>query len=220
MENLTKNIAEKISCELGLDNDQKEVIAYGSFAILQTLLSIALTVIFGYAFGVLEETLIVSFTIYILRKYSGGVHASSPGICAAVSTVIAVGQAILIGYIVTPLINLKLVIFLGLLSFSWSFYIIYKLSPVDSAAKPIKTQKKKGKMKKASILILCVYVVIVILISIMYLYNHEIRFLTFSLCIYGGSVWQSFTLTRRGHVTIWHIDAFINKLLAFIRRRK
>ena len=172
MEKLTNNIAEKIGSELGLDNDHKEVIAYGTFAILQTLLSIALTVIFGFAFGVLTETLVVSFTISILRKYSGGVHASSPGICAAIGTIIAVGQALLICFIITPLINLKLVIFLGLLTFSWSFYIIYKLCPVDSAAKPIKTQKKKNRMKKTSILILCVYVVIVLLNTIMYLYIH------------------------------------------------
>lgn len=218
MEKLTNNIAEKIGSELELDNDRKEVIAYGAFAILQTLLSIALTAIFGFAFGVLTETLIVSFTISILRKYSGGVHASSPGICAAIGTVIAVGQALLICFIITPLINLKLVIFLGLLSFTWSFYIIYKLSPVDSAAKPIKTQKKKERMKKTSILILCVYVVIVLINSIMYLHIHEIRFLTFSLCIYGGTIWQSFTLTRGGHVTIWKIDAILSHILTFIRR--
>jgi len=220
MEKLTNNIAEKIGSELGLDKDGKEVIAYGTFAILQTLLSIAVTVITGYSFGVLTETLIVSFTIIILRKYSGGIHASSPGICAVVSAVVAVGQALLIVFIITPLISFKIVIILGLLSFSWSYYIIYKLCPVDSAAKPIKTIKKRQRMKKASIFILWVYVVIVLLSSIMYLHTGEIRFLTYSLCIYGGSIWQSFTLTHGGHITIQQIDTFIHKFLNFIRRRK
>ena len=126
----------------------------------------------------------------------------------------------MICFIITPLINLRLVIFLGLISFSWSFYIIYKLSPVDSAAKPIKTQKKKELMRKTSILILCAYVVIVLLIIVMYLNSYNTRLLTFSLCIYGGIIWQSFTLTRVGHVTVWKIDAFFNKILTFIRRRK
>jgi accessory gene regulator B len=215
MEKLTNTIAEKIGSELGLDNDHKEVIAYGTFAILQTILSIVLAAVLGFAFGIFAETMIVSFTISILRKYSGGVHASSPGICAAIGTVITVGQALLVCFIITPLINLKLVIFLGLLSFSWSFYIIYKL---DSAAKPIKTQRKKDKMKKTSILILYAYAVIVLINVITYLHFHEIRFLTYSLCIYGGIIWQSFTLTRGGHVTILKIDAFLNKILSFIRR--
>ncbi|MDV3427386.1 MAG: accessory gene regulator B family protein [Bacillota bacterium] len=220
MENLTKNIAEKIGSELGLDNDSKEVIAYGTFAILQTLLSIAVTVLLGYTFDILAETLIVSFTISILRKYSGGANASSPGICAAISAVIAVGLALLAAFIITPIINLNLFILLGLLSFSWSFFIIYKLCPVDSAAKPIKSQKKKERMKKASILILCFYAVIVLLSSIIYLHTHEIKFLTYSLSIYGGTVWQSFTLTRRGHITILKIDTFTHIILDSIRRRK
>lgn len=220
MEKLTNNIAEKIGSELGFDNDHKEVIAYGAFAILQTLLSIALIVIFGYVFGVLAESLTIAFTISILRKYSGGVHASSPGICASVGTVIAVGQALLITFIIIPLTNLKLVILLGLLAFSWSYYIIHKLAPVDSAAKPIKTQKKKEKMKKTSILILCAYMVIVVFNIFTYLFAHDKRFSTFSLCIYGGTSWQAFTLTRAGHVTICKIDAFINHILTFIKGGK
>lgn len=220
MEKLTNNIAEKISLELELDNDRKEVIAYGTFALLHTTLSIILIVIFGLIFGVLAEAIIVAFTISILRKYSGGAHASSPGVCAAIGTAIAVGQALVISFVITPLISLNLIIPLGLLTFAWSYYIILKLAPVDSAAKPIKTQKKRKRMKKGSILILDAYLVIVMLSIILYLLTHEKRFLIFSLCIYGGTAWQAFTLTYRGHLTFWKIDSFLNQLSTFIRRGK
>jgi accessory gene regulator B len=212
MEKLTKNIAETIGSELKLDNDRKEIIAYGTFALLHMALSIVLVIIFGRMFGVSIEALIVSFTGSILRKYSGGAHASSPGICAAAGTVVAVGQALFICFILTPLINLKLIIILGLLIFLWSFYIIYKLAPVDSDAKPIKTQKKRERMKKGSILILGTYLVIAVLNIIMYLLIHEENFLIFSLCIYGGTAWQAFTLTRGGHLIFSKIDAFINQI--------
>jgi accessory gene regulator B len=212
MEKLTKNIAETIGSELKLDNDRKEIIAYGTFALLHMALSIVLVIIFGRMFGVSIEALIVSFTGSILRKYSGGAHASSPGICAAAGTVVAVGQALFICFILTPLINLKLIIILGLLIFLWSFYIIYKLAPVDSDAKPIKTQKKRERMKKGSILILGTYLVIAVLNIIMYLLIHEENFLIFSLCIYGGIAWQAFTLTRGGHLIFSKIDAFINQI--------
>ncbi|WP_461207180.1 accessory gene regulator ArgB-like protein [Clostridium sp. DL1XJH146] len=220
MENLTNNIAETISKELDLDNDRKEVIAYGVFAILQTLLSIGLTVIFSLLFGIFTETMILAFTISILRKYSGGVHSSSPGICAIVSTFVAVGLTSIICFIITPLINLKYVIFLAVLSFFWSYYIINKLAPVDSVAKPIKTRKKKEKMKKTSILILCVCVVIIVINSFLFLLNNDIIFLNFSLCICGGFVWQSFTLTHIGHITIWKIDAFFYRILSFLKGRE
>jgi accessory gene regulator B len=220
MEKLTNNIAVKISSELGLDNDRKEIIAYGAFAILQTTVSIALIVIFGLLFGVLPEALIVSFTVSILRKYSGGVHASSPRICTVIGTVTTVGQALLILFLLTPLINLKFSIILGLLIFAWSYYVIFKLAPVDSSAKPIRTQKKRERMKKGSILVLDAYMMIVIFNIIIYLLTHEKRFLVFSLCIYGGVLWQAFTLTRTGHLTLGKIDAFLNQISTFTKEER
>lgn len=219
MEKLINTIAEKISSELDFDNDHKEVIAYGIFAVLQTLFSIVITVILGIMFGVLAEALIAAFTISILRKYSGGVHASSPGVCAAMGAAIALGLALLACIIITPLTNFKLSITLGCPAFIWSYYIMYKLSPVDNAAKPIKSQGKKEQMKKASILILCAYVLIVILNLFMYLNTHEKRFITYSLCIYGGTIWQSFTLTHGGHKIIQEIDTLIHKILKYVRRK-
>lgn len=220
MEKLTNNIAEKVGSELGLDNDHKEIIAYGAFALLQTLLSIVLVVIFGLLFGVLPEALIVSFTAIILRKYSGGVHASLPWTCASISTIVVIGQALLISCLTTPLIDLKIFILLGLLTFAWCYYIIFKLAPVDSDAKPIKTQKKRERMKKGSILVLDTYLVIVALTAIIYLLTHEKRLLVFSTCIYGGTAWQAFTLTREGHLTVHKMDAFLIKIFTYLRRRK
>jgi accessory gene regulator B len=218
MEKLTNNIAEKISLELGLDNERKEVIAYGTFALLHTMLSIVLILLFGLLFDVLIEALIVSFTISILRKYSGGAHANSPGICASIGTFIGIGLALIISFVINQLINLRLAIILGLLTFAWSYYIIYKLAPVDSAAKPIKTQKNRDRMRKRSILILFAYMIIVVINIIMYRLSHEKRFLVFSMCTYVGTAWQAFTLTHAGHITIKKIDVFLNQILIYTRR--
>lgn len=215
MEKLTYHIAEIISRELGFNQDKKEVIAYGTFAMLHTLLSIGLTALFGLVFGVFIETMLVAFSVSILRKYSGGAHTSSPGTCAILSAGVAVGWASFIVFVITPFINLRAVIVLGILAFFWSYYIVYKLAPVDSLAKPIKTHKKKEKMRKISIKILYTYTGMVLLNIMTFLLNHEIRFLTFSLCIYGGIVWQSFTLTRGGDETIRKIDVFLRKILLF-----
>ena len=134
IEKLTNNISDKISLELGMDNDRKEVIAYGMFALFHTMISIILVGIFGLIFGVFWESLIISFSISILRKYSGGIHASSPEICAFLGTVIALGESILIVFTIVPSINLISTILGGIIIFSYSYYLIYKLAPVDSAA--------------------------------------------------------------------------------------
>lgn len=217
VEKITNRISEEICSETGLNNDQKEVIAYGAFAILQILICIALVVIFGVIFNVLIEALIVSFSISILRKYSGGVHSSSPGICAVLGTIVAVGQALIISFKLSPLVNLNIVALLGLITFTWAYYIMYKLAPVDCAAKPIKTQQKKKRMKKASFLILGIYIVIIIINIIIYLLTHEKSFFTFSLCVYGGTVWQAFTLTNAGNIIFSKIDVFFHKILVLIR---
>lgn len=220
IEKLTNNIAEKISLELELDNDRKEVVAYGVFALVHTTVSILLVVVFGLIFGVLIEVLIISFTGSILKKYSGGAHASSPGICASIGLLIVGGLALLILFLITPLVNLIFVILLGFLIFVWSCYIICKLAPVDSAAKPIKTQKKRDRMKKGAILSLVVYLGIVMFNIIMYLLSREKKFLVYSVCIYGGTAWQVFTLTYLGHLIIKKIDVFLNQILIYMRREK
>lgn len=213
MESLTNNIADKIALELGLDSDRKEVIAYGIFALLQTILSIVFIIVFGVIFRVWAEALIVSLAASILRKYSGGIHATSPVICTIVGTIIMIVIALLISFVIIQKINLMIIILLGVITFAYSYYLIYKLAPVDSAAKPIKTQKKRERMRKGSVLVLNIYMIIVVLNIIMYISTAEKMFLTFSLCIYGGTVWQAFTLTSAGHLIFSKIDAFLNHIL-------
>src|SRR3712207_1558485 len=107
MERFTNNIADKIGLELGLDDEHKEVIAYGTFALVHTLISIICVIIFGIIFNVLMEALIVAFSISILRKYSGGAHANSPEVCAVIGTIIAIGESLFICSVKNT-INLKI----------------------------------------------------------------------------------------------------------------
>ena len=210
MEKLANNIANKVASELSLDEDNKEVIAYGAFALMQMVLSIILVFLFGLLFHVAFEALIISFTAAILRKYSGGVHASSPWICNFIGIITCVGQALLISFLISQGVNLKLIIVLGVVIFIWSYYIIYKLAPVDSIAKPIVKEEKRKRMKKGSIILLSVYLIITVIFILLYLSSGEVKFLSYILCIYSGILWQVFTLTTPGHLLIGKVDSFLN----------
>ncbi|WP_298842498.1 accessory gene regulator ArgB-like protein [Clostridium sp.] len=212
MEKLSNNIANKVASELSLNNDNKEVIAYGSFAIMQMLFSIILVFIFGMIFHVALEALIISFTGSMLRKYSGGVHASSPGNCNFIGIVVCVGQAMLVSFLISPLVNLKLIIILGVVIFIWSYYIIFKLAPVDSVAKPIVKVEKRNRMKKGSIILLSVYLVITVFFILLYISNGEKKLLFYALCLYLGILWQTFTLTTPGHLLVGNVDNFLNHI--------
>ncbi|EPY2309601.1 MULTISPECIES: accessory gene regulator ArgB-like protein [Clostridium] len=211
-ETISNSVATKIASELNLDNDRKEVIAYGTFAFFHTIFSIFLIVMFGYLFNIQIEALLISFTISILRKFSGGVHATSPNNCAIIGTIICVGFAIIVVFLTSSLINLDILLFLGLIIFV-SYYIIYKLAPVDSKAKPIKKSKKIKRLKKSSIITLSVYLVIILINFVLYYKMANKKFIIYSLCVYSGIVWQTFTLTQYGHLVVKKLDNFLGYIM-------
>lgn len=214
---LANNIATKVALELNFDNDKKEVIAYGAFALIQMIFSIIIVIIFGAIFNVMLEALIISFTTSILRKSSGGVHASSPSICTLMGTIICVGLARLLVFIISPIINFNYSLLLGIITFIWSYCMIYKLAPVDSVAKPIKTEEKRKRLKKSSILILSFYLAIVLINFTIHYFIREKIMITYTLCIYVGILWQVFSITKIGHLILGKVDTFFNILLKIIR---
>jgi accessory gene regulator B len=220
IERLANSIANKVAGELELDNNRRAVIAYGAFTILQTTLSLFLVILFGIIFNVTVEALIISFTVSILRKYSGGAHASSPGRCAAIGTIICIGLAGLVLLIINTLASVNILMLLGAIIFTWSFYWIFKLAPVHSPSKPIQKKEKRYRMKKISVLALSIYLIIGVINIVLYEYIGEKSFAVFALCIYAGTFWQVFTLTGIGHKTMSKMDIFLNQILIIKRGRR
>ncbi|MHC1747897.1 MAG: accessory gene regulator ArgB-like protein [Cellulosilyticaceae bacterium] len=215
IEACTNAIAQYLGRELQFDKDKTEVVAYGMFILIHTLISIGLVVIGGLICGVLVESLIVSFTIAILRKPSGGAHASRPGICAFVGMLIAVGFAKII--VSLEISSVAVAIGVGFVVAIWGYYLINKLAPVDSAAKPIRKEQKRQSLKRKSILILSVYFGIVAINLIVYQVKGSINLLNYTFCIYAGSVWQVFTLTKSGHLTVNKIDDFFKNITSKLK---
>lgn len=81
IEKIAANIGKETRCILDFNDDTEEVIIYGAINLIQTLVSFLLTIVTGFIFGVIYEALIFTITVSILKKYSGGAHASSPGRC-------------------------------------------------------------------------------------------------------------------------------------------
>ena len=203
IKNVCENISSNIANELNLDDDKKSVINYGIFSFIQMGICIGLVILFGLIFKAVIEALIISFTISILRKSSGGVHASSPEKCAVIGTFVSVFMGVLLKHIN---INFSLVILIGSVIFTWSYYIIYMLAPVDSIVKPIKSIKKKKRLRQSSIRIISFYLMIVV-INLLYFYNMKNPIvLVYSLCIYMGLLWQVFSLTKYAYLLMGKLD--------------
>ena len=213
IEDLSNRISYKITKTLKLDKCSEEIIAYGAFNLLQILWSTLWIVLFGIVFNMLIEILIIFFIISILRKYSGGVHASSPGRCTIIGTSVCVGLAIII-HKLSWIFNLYLVIPFSVISLMSSFYIIYKRAPVDSPAKPIvKVETKKQFKKKAIILLIILFIFVFIMLIFYFRHNNYIFLLKIVLCICVGATWQCFTLTIQGDKILINIDNILKNIV-------
>lgn len=206
---LSSKIATKIVAETGGNEERKSIIEYGIFAILQMGVALIFTIIFGILFNVLVEALIVSFSISILRKCSGGVHATSPTRCTVIGTIIC----ILIPKLVISIdMNIIYSIILGTIVFIISYYTVYKLAPVDSKNKPIKKLERRKKLKRKSINIINIYLIIeIVFITIYHFYNIHNMIIYFE-CLYLGMLWQVISLTKIGHLAVNKFDYLLNKI--------
>ena len=203
IERLCNRISNSISTELNLSQDKREVINYGIFGVIQTVIAIITVVILGIIFNVFIEALLVSIIISVLRKSSGGVHASTPGKCAVIGALVSV----VIGKLCRMIdIGTWNILFLSIVVFIWALYLVNKLAPVDSTSKPIKNEKNRKRLKINSIKILIIYFIICLCNIICCQFNSNSKLVTYTLCISLGMTWQVFTLTKIGHIIVVKFD--------------
>ena len=166
MEKASDYLAAKISVTLNFDKDFEEVLAYGAFAILQTFWSIILTLIFGIIFKVPLEAIVISFSAAILRKYSGGIHATTPNRCAVIATIIFVTIAVCISQLIK--LNIIASILYYCSSFFLAYYIVYTKAPKDTPNKPITDEAIKKHLRNNAIKTIYVFLTISLILSFIY----------------------------------------------------
>ncbi|EQB3098785.1 accessory gene regulator ArgB-like protein [Clostridium botulinum] len=193
IERLSNKIGNKIANNLELDKDTEEIIAYGAFSVLQTIWALLCVVILGAMWNVLVESVIIALTAAAYRKYSGGIHANTPNKCAFLGAIIFVGFAFIVKNINIS-VNLFFVL-IGILTFIYSYYAIYKFVPVDTKAKPIENEDEILKLRRYSFFIISILFFIEALLLLFYFKYKNEMLIYYGKCIIAGVLWQSFTLT-------------------------
>jgi accessory gene regulator B len=193
MEKLARKLAGNIAESLGYDGEKEAVIAYGLTAILQVTSTVLLVLLFGILIHALVEALIVCFSIMLYRKYSGGVHAHSAELCAVFSVLFCTATAAISKWLLAAVYHPIFMAIALVIVFGSSFFIVYKLAPVDSPSKPIRTEKKKKRMRRGSFIVLSVY--LVLSAAFLTLSNTYDQYKSFGISLLIGVSWQTFTLT-------------------------
>jgi accessory gene regulator B len=212
IEKLSKNIVSNIYNTSEMDKDEREIIEYGALILILKLIGVLMVVIFSLIFGVLLEALVFYFTTCTLRKYSGGVHSDSPTRCIIIGTFISIIWPMFINEVYIYL-QLNLIIVFTLMSLIFCYYTIFKLSPVDSPAKPILSIEFRKQLKGKSILIMLIMSIMLIMLIILYINYKYLILLKLSQCICLALLWQCFTLTTAGHIIMGKVDSILKYII-------
>lgn len=196
MEKLAHKFASYISLSLGYDDEKEAVIAYGLTAIIQVSATILLVLLLGILAGVLIESLIVCFSVALFRKYSGGAHAETAEFCTCFTTLYCTFAAFLSKRWLSMLYSPILMGVVIILIFGLSFIAVYKLAPVDTPNKPIRTAKKRRRMRVGSFAILTIYFLLSVVFFVLSLQFDAFK--SYGISLLFGIAWQVFTLTHLG----------------------
>ena len=213
MDSLIENISSKIALNLCQSKDKSSeefaVLKYGVFVFVH----ISIAAIFTIIFGILTKTLFQIVTIFLLgglmKRYSGGVHCSSPNRCVITGIIISYTFALIGKNIVN--IDLKIGYMLGMVALIHSFIILYKKCPVPSENKPLKKEETRKKLRKNAFLIYSICVILFILNILLNLQSLYITSNSLVLCIILGLYMQTLSLTSVGSKFILFLDKVLLK---------
>ena len=204
MQRLSKKIAADISQSLGKTQSEEEVIAYGLLGFFQLISNIGLTLFFGWLFRVPYLALLLSVSVSMLRRFSGGAHAETLNLCTLVGLFYSVFFAKLSVYLAYSTINKVILYGFSALILLSSWYVVWARAPVDSPQKPIRSIEKKQRMRKGSFQVLIFLTLNVIGLFIIGCSYSAVMPYGFSIVF--GVLWQAFSLTEPGAKFLSNLD--------------
>lgn len=210
-------IIEKISCNISNNIGKKanrtieeiEVMNYGLFIWLHTALAFLATIFVGLIIGKTIEIVLISIVVSSLKKFSGGVHATSPNRCL----IIGIITTLIFTYIAVLLHkygNYNFIYIFSIVSITSCYYIFYKRAPVGTKNKPLKKESTRNKLRKKLFYRLNLYIVIILLLLIVRAAgwgNYDMAM--FVYCIELGIILQTIAITKLGETIISNLDCFL-----------
>lgn len=211
-ERLAVNIGRKAKLVLDVDEDKEQIIIYGAISLLQTVFAILWVIIIGLILGVIYEALTFSISASILRKYSGGVHASSPSRCIIVGTALAAIAGIIIERFFYKL-TISTVVVMSIFCIVAALVIVFQNAPVDSIKKPITNIEMKKRFKRNSIFVIFIISLMIIILFAFYKASPELYYIKDIESISLGILWQSITLTKIGMIALSKVDFALKNII-------
>lgn len=213
IEEISYNIASKIGKEANKTKDEIDIINYGLFMIIHTSIAIIITLIIGIIINKPLEMMIITIIASTLKRYSGGVHATSPNRCIIIGIVTSI-ICTYISVFIYNYTNYLIFILFSIVCMIFSYSIFYIKAPVGTKTKPLKNEGIRKRLRKKLFKLLNIYLSIILIIAILISNNlMQFEYLKFIYCLEMGILLQAISITKLGEVSILKIDSILIKKL-------
>ena len=144
-----------------ISESDRELYEYAAYSFLFSLLPLCLIVILGCITGMVIEGLLMILPFMLIRKFSGGFHLRSPGICLLSSTLLLSAFLFIIRFVID---GQQMILFACFVVAS--ALQIFLCSPIDNDARKLNEKERLVFQKIARIMstmFLVVYILLLLL---------------------------------------------------------
>lgn len=152
MEKIINNLVDRCCKEEIIENEYREVVAYGIRNLLHICMNMMISIIIGCLFNCLLYVMIFTIAFLLLRTYAGGYHNKTRLGCYVNSCILVIGTACFVKYVHLSEI---VIVISSIVCVLFSSLCIWKWSPVDSENKPLDADEKTSYAKIAKRIFLC-----------------------------------------------------------------
>ena len=190
MYNLSFKIITHLEKRGLLQDEDREIIAYGLFSFIFNAYCLVLCIIIGLLLNIAVETVVFFVSFLFIRRYAGGYHAKKEWMCLILST-LGIFLSLFFIYCIEHFIWLKTICFILSLI---SGIAICLVSPLEAENKPL-SQDEKKKFRVFSIIRVSIVIIIIVLFTFFKIYTISTPVTTATLyegvLIIGGYVHMS-----------------------------
>lgn len=154
---ITSGVVKKLTDSTTISDTEKELYLYGFFILISQILYFIITIIVGILLDIVSLSIVFYISFQFIRRYAGGIHASSELKCEIIST-----TSIFISLLCVKsnvMFNIQIPTLILTLCAS---IVIFILCPLDTPEKPL-TKEELRYFRKISLIVLAIMVSIIII---------------------------------------------------------
>lgn len=154
---IASSVVEKLTDSTTISDTEKELYLYGFFILISQILYFIITIIMGILLDIVSLSIVFYISFQFIRRYAGGIHASSELKCEIISTtsificLLCVKSNVMFDIQIPTLI---LTLFASI--------FIFILCPLDTPEKPL-TKEELRCFRKISLIVLAIMLSIIII---------------------------------------------------------